>query len=256
MRRPAIGVPTALEHAQYGVWDVPCALLNIAYVEALQRAGALVVMIPPDPALVADPDEILGRLDALMLAGGSDIDPAAYGATPHPLTVGVVPARDAAELALTRRALELDLPVLGICRGMQVINVALGGTLHQDLPERLGHGEHRRNLGSFEGSEHDVELEPHSLAARAAGERVHATCSHHHQGIDRVGEGLIVTGRSPADGLVEAIEAPESDYVLGVQWHPEADPASGVVAAFVAHVRERTLACADDAAQRGSRGSA
>ncbi len=238
-----IGVPTALEQARFGVWDVPCALTPFSYVEALQHAGALVVMIPPDERLAADPDEILERLDALMLAGGGDIDPSLYGAPRHPLTSGVVVERDRAELALARRAIELDTPLLGICRGMQVINVALGGTLHQDLPELLGHNEHRRNLGSFVGSEHEVRLEPGSLAAAVAGEELHVACSHHHQAIDRLGEGLQITGRCKLDGLPEAIEAPGRTYVLGVQWHPEADVSSPVVATLVEAARERALAC-------------
>jgi putative glutamine amidotransferase len=130
-------------------------------------------------------------------------------------------------------AIERELPVLGICRGMQLINVALGGTLRQHLPEHFGHGEHRRVIGSFEGAEHDVLLSAGTLAARAAGECKHETRSHHHQGIDRLGEGLVVSGRSTLDELPEAIELPDRRFVLGVQWHPEADPASRVIEAFV-----------------------
>ena len=235
--RPIIGVVAALEQARYGVWDSPCALTPFAYITAVQRAGGVAVMIPPDQEVVADPDLVLDRLDGLMLAGGSDIDPSAYGAAAHPETVGTVPARDEIELALMRGAWDRDMPVLGICRGMQLINVARGGSLHQHLPDLLGHGEHRRVLGSFDGSEHDVDLDPESLAARAAGEQVHVTKSHHHQGIDALGEGLVVTGRSMLDDLPEAIEAPERTYVLGVQWHPEADPDSAVVESLVAEAR-------------------
>src|SRR5579875_1837708 len=142
--RPVIGVPTALEPARYGVWEALCALLQMGYVRAVQQAGAMCLMIPPDPELMENPDEVLDRIDGLMLAGGADIDPSAYGEAPHPETLGTVPARDEVELALARRALERDLPVLGICRGMQLINVALGGTLIQHLPDQVGHGEHRR----------------------------------------------------------------------------------------------------------------
>ncbi len=151
----------------------------------------------------------------------------------HPETADFVPERDAFEIALVRGAIERDMPVLGICRGMQLINVACGGTLLQHLPERYGHHEHRRVLGSFDGADHDVALNEGSAAAAAAGELSHATKSHHHQGVDRLGEGLVVTGVSTLDDLPEAIELPDSSFVLGVQWHPEADPASMVVAAFV-----------------------
>jgi putative glutamine amidotransferase len=234
---PVIGIVGALEQAHYGIWDKPCVLTQLSYIEAIQRAGGVAVLIAPDAAVVADPDLILDRIDALVLAGGADIDPSAYGEEPHPLTVNTVPARDSIEVALTQRALERDLPILGICRGMQVLNVVFGGTLIQDLPEAFGHHEHRRNLGSFNDSEHDVVLTPGSLAAAAAGEQRHMTRSHHHQGVDRVGDGLVVSGRAVMDQLPEAIEAPEQTFVLGVQWHPEADPYSRIVGALVEHAR-------------------
>jgi putative glutamine amidotransferase len=237
-QRPAIGIVTALEQAQYGVWDSVCALTPFSYVTAIQQAGGLVVMIPPDAETAADPDQMLDRIDGLVLAGGCDIDPAAYGQRPHPETKNTVPARDEIELALARRAVQRDMPVLGICRGMQVLNVALGGTLLQHVPDQVGHGEHRRNPGSFVGSEHDVELEGGSLVARAAGQELHVTKSHHHQGVDQIGDGLVITGRSTIDELPEAIEAPDSTYVLGVQWHPEADETSQVVSSLIEQARE------------------
>ena len=132
------------------------------------------------------------------------------------------------------------MPVLGICRGMQLINVACGGTLVQHLPEHLGHQEHRRVLGCFDGADHDVALAEGSLAASAAGETAHATKSHHHQGVDRLGEGLLVSGISTLDDLPEAVELADRRFVLGVQWHPEADPASKVIAAFVDAARGYT----------------
>ncbi len=235
--RPIIGIPTALEQARYGVWDSLCALTPYSYVQAIQRAGGMVLMIPEDPAVVEDPGPVLDRIDALLLAGGCDIDPQAYGSERDPHTVNTVPARDELELALTREALARDLPVLGICRGMQLLNIATGGTLIQHVPDVAGNDEHRRNAGTFDGNEHPVELEPGSLAAEAAGEQRHRTFSHHHQAVAQVGNGLVVTGRAD-DGLIEAIEDPERGYVLGVQWHPEADEASQVVGSLVARARE------------------
>jgi putative glutamine amidotransferase len=236
--RPVIGICTAVARAQWGVWDQPAVLLAHSYINAIQDAGGLVLMIPPDPELERQPDEVLDLVDGLILAGGSDIDPVNYGAERHPATHDTVPERDALELALTCRALERDIPVLGICRGMQLINVALGGTLMQHLPEAFGHEDHRRVPGGFDGAEHDVRLKAGSLAARAAGEDVHVTKSHHHQGVDELGEGLEITGHSMLDDLPEAIEAPDRQFVLGVQWHPEADENSQVVAALVNEARE------------------
>ena len=233
MRRPVIGICTALERARWTVWENDAFLLSRAYVDAVQAAGALAYMIPPDAATAEDPDAALDPLDALVLAGGADVDPAAYGAEPHHCTTGTRPERDAAEIPLARRALERDIPVLGICRGMQLLNVALGGTLIQHLPDDVGHGDHRRHLGSFEDADHDVRLAPGSLAARACGELLHATKSHHHQAVDRLGDGLVASGWSVLDDLVEAIEAPDARWALGVQWHPEVDPRSGVVATLV-----------------------
>jgi putative glutamine amidotransferase len=233
-KRPVIGICTAVARANWGVWqDRGAALLALSYIAAIQRAGGLAVMIPPDAGLEDDPDEMLDLLDGLILAGGNDIDPAAYGADPHPETHHTLPERDRSELALARRAIERDMPVLGICRGMQLINVAFGGTLSQHLPEELGHEEHRRTPGSFEEADHDVRLTPGSLAARAAGEELHGTKSHHHQGVATVGDGLEVTGHSVLDDLPEALEAPGRRFVLGVQWHPEADERSRIVGALV-----------------------
>jgi putative glutamine amidotransferase len=239
MARPVIGICTPLERAKWGAWNLDAFLLPRNYVDAVHRAGAMALLLAPDPALVEDPDEILDRLDGLMLAGGADVDPQTYGATTHPLTIGSVPERDVFEVALVRRALERDLPVLGICRGMQVMNIACGGTLHQHLPELLGHEEHRRVLGSFDGADHNVRLKPGSLAARAAGEQLHETKSHHHQGVDRVGDGLDVTGWAVVDELPEALEAPDNCFALGVQWHPEADETSRLIAALVEHAAQR-----------------
>ena len=236
--RPVIGICTALTHARWGVWQQRAALLSFSYITAIQDAGGLAVMIPPDEALERDPDEMLDLLDALILAGGDDLDPASYGAEPHPMTTDTVPERDRVELALTRAAVARDMPVLGICRGMQVMNVAFGGTLRQHLPDEFGHEEHRRVPGSFDGADHDVRLHPGSVAAGAAGEELHATKSHHHQGVGELGDGLRVSGVSVLDDLPEAIEVPEKQFALGVQWHPEADETSRVVAALVQEARD------------------
>jgi putative glutamine amidotransferase len=230
---PLIGLCAVLERARFGVWDTDALLLARAYVDAVQRAGGIAPMLPPDEIVQDDPDAVLDVLDGLILAGGADIDPARYGAKAHAETRGTVPERDDFEIALARRAMERDIPLLGICRGMQLMNVAAGGTLLQHLPESHGHHEHRRNPGSFDGADHDVRLAENSLAARAAGELVHGTKSHHHQGIDRLGEGFEVTGWSTIDELPEAFEMPERRFALGVQWHPEADEKSRLIEALV-----------------------
>jgi len=234
MGRSVIGICTPLELARWSVWELAAFLVPRNYVDAVQRAGGMALLLAPDPALVENPDEVLDRVDGLMLVGGADIDPAAYGAVPHPQTIGTVPERDTFEIALVRRALARDMPLLGICRGMQIMNVARGGTLYQHLPESQGHDEHRRVLGSFDGSDHEVRLVAESLAARAAGEQRHVTKSHHHQGVDRIGDGLIVTGWAEIDELPEAIEIPGNRFALGVQWHPEADERSRLIGSLVA----------------------
>jgi putative glutamine amidotransferase len=228
-----------MEQARWSVWDQEVVLVPRSYLSAVQRAGGLALILAADTELVEEPAEALELVDGLLLIGGADIDPASYGEPRHPETVDTVPERDEFEIALTRAAIELDLPLLGICRGMQLLNVALGGTLHQHLPERLGHEEHRRVPGSFDGADHDVELVPGSLAARVAGETRHAIKSHHHQAVDRLGEGLVVSGRDLDDGLPETIEMPDKDFVLGVQWHPEADEESRVVGALVSEAAGR-----------------
>ncbi len=210
-------------------------LLPRSYSDAVTRAGGLAILLVPDAVVAGDPDELLERLDGLVLSGGADVDPGNYGAAAHPQTGPTDPERDHFELALARRAVERDLPLLGICRGMQVLDVALGGSLHQHLPDVVGHDGHLHTHGRF--GDHDVRLAPGSLAARAAGQERHATKSHHHQGIDRLGGGLRVTGWSTLDELPEAVELPDARFVLGVQWHPEADVASGLVGALVQGAR-------------------
>ena len=238
MPRPVIGICAAVEQARWGVWDVQTLLVPRSYADAVQRAGGLSILLVPDPVTTADPDAALDLVDGLILAGGSDVDPAVYGAEPHAETRGAVRVRDDFEIALAQRAIERDIPLLGICRGMQVMNVALGGTLQQHVPETLGHDDHRRTPGSFDDADHDVRLQEGSLAARAAGEEVHGTKSHHHQAVDVVGDGLVVTGWSVLDDLPEAVELPDRRYALGVQWHPEADESSRLVASLVAEAAQ------------------
>ena len=235
MSRPVIGICTYLDTVRWGPWEDRAAMVPAGYVGAVQRAGGVALLLPPDPVAIEDPDPVLDLLDGLILAGGVDVGPGAYGAPPHPATDECNEDRDAFELALAGRALERDIPVLGICRGMQVMNVAAGGTLHQHLPELVGHDAHRVTPGVF--ADHDVRLEQGSLAARAAGEQIHATKSHHHQGIDALGEGFVVTGWSALDELPEAIERPGRRYALGVQWHPEADETSRLIASLVQEAR-------------------
>ncbi len=234
MDQPVIGLCTALERARWSVWDQEAFLLPRSYVDAVQRAGGVAVHAAARRTRDRRSRRVLDLIDGLILAGGADIDPDAYGSERHAETVGTVPERDTFEIALTRRAFERDMPLLGICRGMQLMNVARGGTLLQHLPESHGHHEHRRNPGSFDGADHDVRLQDGSLAALAAGETNHGTKSHHHQGVDRLGEGLEVTGWSTLDELPEAIEVPGSRFALGVQWHPEADETSRLIEALVA----------------------
>jgi putative glutamine amidotransferase len=239
MKRPVIGMCAALERARWSVWDLEAMLLPRTYAAGVQDAGGFPVLLVPDPHLVSDPSEALDLIDGLLLAGGADIDPSAYGQAAHHATNGTVPERDAFEIALVRAAIEQDLPVLGICRGMQLINVARGGTLVQHLPEHVGHQEHRRSVGSFDDADHEVEVSEGTLAMRVVGEIRHDAKSHHHQGIDRLGGGLRVSATSTLDGLPEAIELPDRRFVLGVQWHPEADGESPVLGALVAAATAR-----------------
>jgi putative glutamine amidotransferase len=233
---PVIGVCAAVERVSWGVWDgYEVTLAPRAYVTAVQRAGGLAIVLPPDQVAVEDPDAFLDRVDALLLAGGADVDPTSYGAEPHAETKGTWPDRDAFEIALTRRALERDMPLLGICRGMQLLNVALGGSLDQHLPESIGSETHRSLAGTF--SKHDVRLLPGTLACEAAGTEGFVVWSHHHQGVERLGDDLRVSGYSRDDDLVEAIELPDKRFALGVVWHPEEDPDSKLIAALVEAAR-------------------
>jgi putative glutamine amidotransferase len=232
MPRPLIGVCAAVERASFGVWtDVPSALLPLSYSRAIHGAGGMVAMLPPDRRASDEPRELLERVDALLLGGGADIDPESQGAEPHPETVGTNPDRDHFEIALALGALERRIPLLGVCRGMQVLNIACGGSLDQHIPERLGHDRHRPTPGSW--AEHDVRLEAGSLAATAAGTELLTVKSHHHQGLDRIAESLRASAWATEDETVEAIESQDGDFVLGVLWHPEEDLDDRVIPSLV-----------------------
>jgi putative glutamine amidotransferase len=229
--RPLIGLSTYREQARWGVWDQPADLLPTTYADAVARAGGVPVLLPPvDPS---GAPEVVARLDGLLVSGGADVDPGRYGAPPHPRTVSWRSDRDAWELALLDAADARDLPVLGICRGMQVMAVQHGGTLDQHLPESVGHETH--SPGGEEFGNVDVETCPGSRLRMLVGDRSNVGC-HHHQSVREH------PGFAPAayaeDGTLEAIEAPGDRFLLGVQWHPEtrADAGlfSGLVAAAVA----------------------
>ncbi|MGW1169177.1 gamma-glutamyl-gamma-aminobutyrate hydrolase family protein [Streptomyces sp. NPDC002550] len=221
--RPLIGISTYLESgARWGVWELDAALLPAGYPRLVQRAGGLAAMLPPDtPERAA---ETVARLDALVIAGGPDVDPARYGAEREPRTGPPAAARDAWELALIEAALDAAMPVLGICRGMQLLNVALGGTLVQHLE---GHAE---VVGVFGG--HPVKPVPGSLYAGIVPEET-TVPTYHHQAVDRLGAGLVPSAYA-ADGTVEAVELPaDRGWVLGVQWHPEMGEDLRVMSALV-----------------------
>jgi len=246
--RPVIGLCAVRERARWAFWDQDAHLVADSYVAPLQRAGAVAMLLAVDPRA---PIELLDRIDGLMLIGGADLDPAMYGAPVDPATESTYPERDAFEIALVRGALELEMPVLGICRGMQILNVALGGTLVQDLVAADGSHPHRRVKGTFEGNDHTVRLEPGSLAARSVGEEAHIAHCHHHQAVLSLGSGLVVTGRAE-DEVIEAIEMADGRWGLGVQWHPEANDKSRLFAAL--SDAARGYAALEAGGPRGRRG--
>lgn len=214
---PVIGLTTYLEPAQTGVWDVPASFLPQAYFEAVNRAGGIAVLLPPQPVDEDIASRVLDGLDGLIVTGGKDVDPARYGQAPHPTTDQPRLDRDAWEDALLRGAIERELPFLGICRGAQVLNVALGGTLIQHLPDVVGST--RYNLGGGQYNEVAVEVVPGSELSELIGAGVDAKV-YHHQAIDRVAEGLTVSARTD-DGIIQGVELPSVPFGVAVQWHPE-----------------------------------
>ena len=214
--RPRIGITTYLEPTIWGVWERDAALLPRVYLDSVVAAGGVPVLLPP----VGTDPSVLELLDGLVIAGGCDVDPASYGAAQHPETVDTRPGRDEHEAILIRAALDLDLPLLAICRGLQMLNVTLGGTLQQHLPDRVAHDEHRPSPAVFGQTE--VKVEPDTLTGRLFGDQTTVHC-YHHQAIDVVAPTLQVTARA-GDGTVEAAEVAGHDFAIGVQWHPEENP--------------------------------
>ncbi|GIH27257.1 hypothetical protein Aph01nite_55670 [Acrocarpospora phusangensis] len=224
--RPVIGITCYVEPAAYTVWETPAALLPYDYVRQVERAGGQPVILPP----AGDPVSVIGRLDGLILAGGGDVDPGRYAADPHPNTSYIRKFRDEAEFRLVRAALAAGMPLLGICRGMQVLNVALGGTLHQHVPDVVGHTGHSPAPGSY--GRLPVRLAP-ELAKIYDAEEI-TPAHYHHQSIERLADGLVVTGTAE-DGTIEAVDL--NEHVRAVQWHPEVDEDGPLFDDFVARFR-------------------
>ena len=228
--RPLIGITTYVVPARFSYWDTEAALVPAHYVRAVERAGARPLLVPPSDDGVG---ETLDALDGIIFSGGSDLDPQQYGQEPHPETRGIVPHRDRAELALLNEALDRDMPVLAICRGSQVLNVARGGDLLQHLPDVVGDEKHKHTPGAF--SDHDVLVEEGTRLAELLPPRT-AVKSHHHQGFGRLGHGLRVTAHAE-DGAVEAVEDPSRRFAVGVLWHPEASDDAALFEELVAQAR-------------------
>jgi gamma-glutamyl-gamma-aminobutyrate hydrolase PuuD len=211
--KPVIGITSYEQEASWGHWTQPAALIPVSYVRSVELADGRPFVIPP----VADAvDETLDALDGLVLSGGADVDPAHYAEDLHPMTTGLHPQRDEAELMLLEAALAREMPVLAICRGMQVLNVFRGGSLHQHLPELVAHDGHREARGTF--SEHDVRVAAGSRTAAIIGNEARVLSSHH-QALERIGDGLDAVAWAD-DGTVEAVED-RRQFAIGVLWHPE-----------------------------------
>jgi putative glutamine amidotransferase len=232
---PLIGIVADRKSASSGAWvDIPTDGLPHAYVAAIQEAGGAPLLFPSIDVHVDEPDRLLDLVDGLFLPGGRDLDAALYGSEAHPTNDPPLRIRDELEIALTQRARERDMPVLGACRGLQVINVAFGGTLVQHLGDHVDLTPHRDVIGRH--TSHPVSIEPGTLLSRITHDDAFEIASHHHQGVDRLGDGLVVAASAP-DGVIEAIEALEGAFCLGVQWHPEErlDPEGiALIRAFVA----------------------
>jgi putative glutamine amidotransferase len=228
--KPVVGITTYLTPARWGAWDLEAALVPAAYVRAVSRAGGAPLLVPPG----APVEETLDAVDGLIFSGGSDLDPELYGEEAHESVAGVVRERDDFELSLMTAALARDMPVLAICRGSQVLNVALGGGIEQHVPDRVGSEGHRETPGVF--SEHDVSVVGGTKLASILGDHGDVK-SHHHQGYGKLGDGLVESARA-ADGTVEALEDPSRRFTLGVLWHPEEGENMALFEALVAAAAE------------------
>ncbi|MFS0866222.1 gamma-glutamyl-gamma-aminobutyrate hydrolase family protein [Microbacterium sp. 179-B 1A2 NHS] len=240
-RRPVIGLTTYLEQAKQGVWDVRASFLPQQYFDAVTASGGVAVLLPPQPSAEAAAAAVLDGLDGLILTGGLDVQPELYGAERHPLTDPPRADRDAWEMALLAGARERGIPIFGICRGLQLINVAYGGTLFQHLPDDLGTERYKIGGGVF--AENAVAIQPDTKLAGLVGAGTYGVHSYHHQGVDRLGDGLVVTARTD-DDLVQAFELAGDDYLVAVQWHPEENAGDrrlflGLVAAAAAYAASR-----------------
>jgi putative glutamine amidotransferase len=229
-RRPVIGITTYLTLARFGVWEDDAALIPAAYVQAVEAAGGRALLVPPSMEGI---DETLDALDGLLFSGGSDLDPEIYRQEAHAETDGVVPERDRAEIALLEAALERDMPVLAVCRGSQVLNVARGGDLVQHLPDVVGDEKHMHTPGVF--ADHDVDLVSGTRVQQILGDHAPVK-SHHHQGYGQLGAGLREAARAD-DGTIEALEDPSRRFALGVLWHPEAGEDFALFEALVEEAR-------------------
>jgi putative glutamine amidotransferase len=229
--RPVIGITAYAEPSvRWGVWDVPAAVIPLAYVQQVEAAGGRPLLVPPSAEAL---EETLDALDGILFSGGSDVDPAEYGHDAHAETTGTRPDRDRGELALLRAALDRDMPMLAICRGSQVLNVARGGDLVQHLPEVVGDEKHKHTPGVF--ADHDVEVKEGTRLAELIGDRAPVK-SHHHQGYGKLGEGLVEAARAE-DGTIEALELPEKRFAVGVLWHPEEGEDAALFRALVDEAR-------------------
>ncbi|MEO7123411.1 MAG: gamma-glutamyl-gamma-aminobutyrate hydrolase family protein [Lacisediminihabitans sp.] len=218
--RPIIGLTTYLEQTKSGAWDVPASFLPKTYIEAVTRAGGIAVLLPPQPVDATIAARVLDRLDGLIITGGRDVDPARYAQSAHPTTDTPRLDRDAWEDALITAAVERGLPFLGICRGAQMLNVALGGTLHQHLPDVIGSTRYSGSEGQF--AENDVDVTAGTALSVMLGDKPLSVKSHHHQAIDSVATALTVTARS-GDGVIQAVDLESVPFGVAVQWHPEED---------------------------------